>query len=105
MNKAQKFLIENRISDIIVNPDKCKDSVYRIYLSDLLERYLNEPKPIDFGVPGRVLKGENSIVKTTGYHSQVFFSGIYLDSDSVGFTSNGFIKSCNWLDITDTYKP
>jgi hypothetical protein len=38
------------------------------------------------------------------YHSKELFSGIYLDGSMVGFTSNGFYKSVNWQDITETYK-
>jgi hypothetical protein len=66
-----------------------------------------EPKPIDFGKEGLILKGEISIVKTTGYCGTECFSGIYLNGNCTkGFTSNGFIKDQNmWQDITETYKP
>ena len=64
-----------------------------------------EPKPIDFGKAGLVLKAEISIVKTTGYCGTECFSGIYLNGNCTkGFTSNGFIKDQNmWQDITETY--
>jgi hypothetical protein len=64
-----------------------------------------EPKPIDFGKAGLILKGEISIVKTTGYCGTECFSGIYLNGNCTkGFTSNGFIKDQNmWQDITETY--
>jgi hypothetical protein len=81
------------------------DFAFRFSDSDKIRIPIPEPKPIDFGEAGRVLKGESCIVKTTGYHSKDFFSGIYIDGSTVGFTSNGFIKSCDWQDITDTYKP
>jgi len=64
-----------------------------------------EPNPIDFGKAGLVLKGEFSIIQTTGYCGTECFSGIYLNGNCTkGFTSNGFIKDQNmWQDITENY--
>jgi hypothetical protein len=51
------------------------------------------------------LKGEFSIIQTTGYCGTECFSGIYLNGSAKGLTSNGFIKDQNmWKDITETYK-
>lgn len=52
MNKAQKFLIDNGISDIVLNKNKYKENTIEnaakwIYLSDVLEQYAKQIKVIE----------------------------------------------------------
>jgi hypothetical protein len=74
-------------------------------VDDIISIPKPEPKPIDFGKAKLVLKGEFSIIQTTGYCGTECFSGIYLNGNCTkGFTSNGFIKDQNmWQDITENY--
>lgn len=70
-----------------------------------------EPKPIDFGVAGRVLKynSNGDIVMTTGcIQDSELFSAYILESKSTGKgrAYNTWIANIElWTDITDTYKP
>jgi len=56
MNKAQKYLIDNNLSDIVLNakefPKNTRENAKKwIYLSDVMEQYLaqnqGQPLPID----------------------------------------------------------
>jgi hypothetical protein len=72
-----------------------------------------EPKPIDFGAEGRVLKlvDDELIVKTTGLVTNTEegkrFSGVVLKCTTlkVGSCSNNWGCDSTWQDITDTYQP
>lgn len=55
-----------KVGDIIMNG--FYDSRGSYFENSKIRIPISEPKPIDFGVAERVLKEENSIVKTTGYH-------------------------------------
>ena len=67
-----------------------------------------EPKQIDFGEAGRVLKSDGFIVMTTGYchEDSKCFSGYLLqdtEESKKGYTSNNWAMQEIWQDITDTY--
>lgn len=71
-----------------------------------------EPKLIDFGEAGRVLKSiDGFIVMTTGWHHKESYSfSAYLLHDfeqyKKGYTANSWNDNPEaWTDITDTYKP
>jgi hypothetical protein len=91
-------------SDFSIRIDSGAGHIWH-HITDIISIPKPEPKPIDFGKEGLILKGEISIVKTTGYCGTECFSGIYLNGNCTkGFTSNGFIKDQNmWEDITETY--
>lgn len=112
VKEGQKIWVELEVSDIDIEH---KDNPFAVSLTESLYFYIYndtnisipkpEPIPIDFGKAGLVLKGEFSIIQTTGYCGTECFSGIYLNGNCTkGFTSNGFIKDQNmWQDITENY--
>ena len=102
LKEGDKFYAEVTLVKILDN-----DFALKFTDSQIISIPKPEPKPIDFGKAGLVLKGEFSIIQTTGYCGQECFSGIYLNGNCTkGFTSNGFICDQNmWQDITETYKP
>ena len=67
-----------------------------------------EPKQIDFSQEGRVLKSDDTIVKTTGYRvHDMQFSGVVIQSPHYkkGYATNTWDSTEIWQDITDTYQP
>lgn len=112
VKEGQKIWVELEVSDIDIehphNPFAVSltESLY-FYIYNDTNIYIPkpEPKPIDFGKAGLVLKEGVSIIQTTGYCGTQCFSGIYLNGNTKGFTSNEFIKDNMWQDITKTYKP
>lgn len=100
LKEGDKFYAELIIVKILDN-----DFALKFTDSQIIYIPKPEPKPIDFGKAGLVLKGEFSIIQTTGYCGTECFSGIYLNGNCTkGFTSNGFIKDQNmWQDITENY--
>jgi hypothetical protein len=100
LKEGDKFYAEVTLVKILDN-----DFALKFTDSQIISIPKPEPKPIDFGKAGLVLKGEFSIIQTTGFCGTECFSGIYLNGNCTkGFTSNGFIKDQNmWEDITETY--
>ena len=100
LKEGDKFYAEVTLVKILDN-----DFALKFTDSQIISIPKPEPKPIDFGKAGLVLKGEFSIIQTTGFCGTECFSGIYLNGNCTkGFTSNGFIKDQNmWQDITETY--
>jgi hypothetical protein len=100
LKEGDKFYAEVTLVKILDN-----EFDFKFTDSQIISIPKPEPKPIDFGKAGLVLKGEFSIIQTTGYCGTECFSGIYLNGSAKGLTSNGFIKDQNmWKDITETYK-
>jgi hypothetical protein len=91
------------------------DKYDRLYENEKIRIPIQEPKPIDFGVAGRVLKyiyqGEDFlIVQTTGYISGKTFAAFVIDPLKTSWKKgevNMFACALPdaWQDITDTYKP
>ena len=100
LKEGDKFYAEVTLVKILDN-----DFALKFTDSQIISIPKPEPKPIDFGKAGLVLKGEFSIIQTTGFCGTECFSGIYLNGNCTkGFTSNGFIKDQNmWEDITENY--
>lgn len=97
LKEGDKFYAEVTLVKILDN-----DFALQFTDSQIISIPKPEPKPIDFGKADRILKGEISIIKTTGYCGTECFSGVFLNGSTKGFTSNGFIKDQNmWEDITD----
>ena len=111
VKEGQKIWVELEVSDIDIehphNPFAVSltESLYfYIYNDTNISIPKPEPIPIDFGKADRILKGDVSIIQTTGYCGTECFSGIYLNGSTKGFTSNGFIKDQSiWQDITENY--
>ena len=99
LKEGNKFYAEVTLVKILDN-----DFAVQFTDSQIISIPKPEPIPIDFGKAGLVLKGDVSIIKTTGYCGTECFSGVYLNKSTKGLTSNGFIKDQNmWQDITENY--
>ena len=113
VKEGQKIWLELEVSDIDIEHT---NNPFKVSLTESLYFYIYndtnifipkpEPKPIDFGNAGLVLKLRNTIVCTTGYEAGGdAFTAYVLESDisNKGFSSNDYDKRMNWQDITENY--